>query len=68
MRLAAPSRLLPGVSGRERKGGDAGGFGSGDAQQAQLGLGELIHGGLRDAFGVPLAHPQQPEQAAGQRR
>ena len=68
MRPAASSRLLPGVSGREREGGEAGGFGCGDAEQAQLGLGELVDGGLRDAFRVPLAHPQQPEQAAGQRR
>ena len=56
---------LPGLNGREREGGQAGGFAGGDAQQAQLGLGELVDGGLGDAFGVPLAHPQQPEQAAG---
>jgi hypothetical protein len=37
----------------------------GDAEQAQHGLGELVDGGLGNAFGVPLAHPQQPEQAAG---
>ena len=46
-------------------GDEAGGFVGGDAQQAQLGLGELVDGGLVDAFGVPLAYPQQPEQAAG---
>src|SRR5271165_3037938 len=48
--------LLPGVSGREREGDEAGGFGTGNAQQAQLGLGELIHGGLIHAFRMPLAH------------
>ena len=58
-------RLLPRAGVREREGGEAGGFGCGDAEQAQLGLGELVDGGLGDAFGVPLAHPQQPEHATG---
>jgi len=44
-----------------------GGFAGGHAEQAQHGLGELVDGGLGDAFGVPLAHPQQPQQAAGHR-
>jgi hypothetical protein len=50
-----PTHPLPRVGGREREGGEAGGFGGGDAEQAQEGLGELVDGGLRDAFGVPLA-------------
>ena len=65
LRPAASSRLLPRAGVREGEGGEAGGFGGGDAEQAQLGLGELVDGGLRDAFRVPLAHPQQPEHAAG---
>ena len=40
---------------REREGGEAGGFGGGDAEHAQHGLGELVDGRLVDAFGVPLA-------------
>jgi hypothetical protein len=54
------------MSGR-REGDQAGGFVGGDAEQAQLGLGELVDGGLGDAVGVPLAHPQQPDQASGHR-
>ena len=57
MRPAASSRLSPSLNGREREGGEAGGFARGDAEQAQLGLGELVDGGLGDAFRVPLAHP-----------
>ena len=30
-------------------------------------LGELVDGGLGDAVGVPLAHPQQPKQPPGHR-
>ena len=56
--------MLPGPCGREREGGEAGGFGGGDAEQAQLGLGELVDGALCDAVGVPLAYPPEPEQAA----
>ena len=58
-------RQSPGAGVREWEGGEAGGFGRGKAEQAQHGLGELVDGGLGNAFGVPLAHPQQPEQAAG---
>jgi hypothetical protein len=52
-------RRLPGADIRERQGGEAGGFVGGDAEQAQLGLGELVDGGLRDAVGVlpPLPSP-----------
>jgi hypothetical protein len=42
--------LLPGLNGREREGDEPGGFVGGNAQQAQLGLSELVDGGLRDAF------------------
>jgi len=42
-----------------------GGFVGRDAEQAQLGLGELVDRGLRDAVRVPSAHPQQPEQPSG---
>jgi len=58
---------LPGLKGREREGGETGGFVGGDAEQAQFGLGELVDRGLRDSVGVPLAHPQQPEQPPGRR-
>ena len=58
---AAVTRPQLGGSGRaaRRAGSPAG------TPEAQLGLGELIDGGLVDAVGVPLVHPQQPEQAAG---
>ena len=56
MRPAA-SRLLPGVSGREREGGEAGGFGGGDAEQAQHGLGELVDRGLVDACDTRSSDP-----------
>ena len=55
---------LPGLDGRKREGDEAGGFAGGDAQQAQPGLGELVDGGLRDAFRRPLAHTEEPEHAA----
>jgi hypothetical protein len=51
----------------KREGGETGVFGGGHAEQPQHGLGELVDGGFRDAVGVPLAHPQQPEQPAGHR-
>src|SRR4029077_5988622 len=66
-RLTASSRLLPGLNGREGEGGETGGFVGGDPEQAQLGLSELVDRDLRDAVGVPLAHPQQPDQASGHR-
>src|SRR6185437_13608164 len=50
-----------GQAGRD----EAGGFGTGNAEQPQAGLGELVHGCLIDSFRMPLARPQQPEQAAG---
>jgi hypothetical protein len=66
-RSEASSRLVPRASRGKREGGEAGGFGGGHAEQPQHGPGELVDGGFRDAVGVPLAHPQQPEQAAGHR-
>jgi hypothetical protein len=45
--------------------GEAGGFGTGNAEQPQAGLSELVHGCLIHSFRMPLARPQQPEQAAG---
>jgi len=44
---------------------EAGGFGSGNAEQPQAGFGELVHGCLVHVFRMPLAQAQQPEQAAG---
>ena len=41
-----PSRQLPRASGGEGQGGEAGGFGGGDAEHAQHGLGKLVNGGL----------------------
>ncbi len=52
-RRPASPQLLPGFNGRERQSDEAGGLVGGDAEQPQLGLGELIDGGLVDAFGVP---------------
>ncbi len=50
-----------GQAGRD----EAGGFGTGNAEQPQARLGELVHGCLIDSFRMPFARPQQPEQAAG---
>jgi hypothetical protein len=48
-----------GQAGRD----EVGGFGTGNAEQPQAGLGEVVHGSLIHSFRMPLARPQQPEQA-----
>jgi hypothetical protein len=67
LRCVTPAVLLPGTGRGKVECGEPGGFGRGDAQQPQAGLGELVDGDLVDALGVAQVHSQQPEQSAGYR-
>ena len=49
----------------EREGDEACCFCCGNIEQSQGGLGEPVDRRLRDAVGVVLVQPQQPEQVSG---